>query len=215
MNDRVDPLRFITVDATSGAGRVLAVESDGRVRVQCRGEIVEMVLAVSCLVVPEAGDRVWWCADGGEADGDGAHWITHVLTRGAATAATVRLPKDATLQSAGGYLRLAADDLRLEADQVHLRARHAAMLFETAETIGACWQGVITAMRWTGTTLSAVVDRMTTVAKTRQQFTEGSDLVQAGTIDLRSAGLATVHAEHLLIEAERLVKTRAPQIHMG
>lgn len=215
MNDRVDPLRFITVDAPSGAGRVLAVESDGRLVVQCRGDAVAMTLAVSCLVVPQTGDRVGWCADGGEGDGETTHWVTHVLARDATAPATLQLPKDSTLRSAGGSLCLAADELRLEADRVQLRTRHASLLFDTAETIGACWQGVITAMRWTGTTLSAVVDRMTTVAKTRQQFTEGSDLVSAGTLDLRSAGLATVHAEHLLIEAERLVKTRAPQIHMG
>lgn len=214
MNDRVDPLRFITIDAPSGTGRVLASFDDGRLRVQCRGEVVTMTLAVSCLVVPQPGDRVGWCADRSDDDGADVHWVTHVLARDATAAATVRLPRDTTLQSEG-TLRLAADDLRLEADQVQLRARHAALLFDTAETVGACWQGVITAMRWTGTTLSAVVDRMTTVAKTRQQFTEGSDLVQAGTLDLRSAGLATLHAEHLLVEAERLVKTRAPQIHMG
>lgn len=215
MNDRVDPLRLITIDTPSGTGRVLATHDDGRLRVQCHGEVVTMTLAVSCLVVPQPGDRVWWCADRSDDDGADVHWVTHVLTRDATAAATVRLPRDTTLQSEGGTLRLAADDLRLEADKVQLRARHAALLFDTAETVGACWQGVITAMRWTGTTLSAVVDRMTTVAKTRQQFTEGSDLVHAGTLDLRSAGLATLHAEHLLVEAERLVKTRAPQIHMG
>ncbi len=218
MNDRVDPLRFIAVEQ-AGPGRVLAVDADGHLRVQCRAEVVTMALAVSCLVVPRSGDRVWWCAAGSDGEGDDAgadtHWVTHVLARDPSAPATLRLPRDTTLQSAGGMLRLAADDLRLEGDAVQLRARHATLLFDTAETVGACWQGVITAMRWTGTTLSAVVDRITSVAKTRQQFTEGSDLVQAGTLDLRSAGLATLHAEHLLVEAERLVKTRAPQIHMG
>ncbi len=208
MNDRVDPLRFITAETLSGAGRVVAVEAHGRLRVHCRGEVVEMACAVSCLIAPQAGDRVWWCADAAD-DGDGAprHWVTAVLARDPATAATLQLPHDATLQGGGC--------LRIEADEVQLRARHATLLFDTAETIGACWQGVIGAMRWTGTTLSVVVDRIATIAKTRQQFTEGSDLVQAGTLDLRSDGLATMHAEHLLIDAGRLVKTRAPQIHMG
>jgi hypothetical protein len=180
---------------------------------RCAGFDVAMRLAASCLLVPGAGDRVCWCAD--PDDLQAGRWITAVLERADDAPATLQLPDDATLGRRGSRLRIAAEELCLESDALQIRAQHASLLFESAEAIGACWQGIVSALRWTGSSIGAVVDRVTLIAKTHQRITEGSDTVQAGTLDLRARGLATVHAEHVLVEGERLVKSRAPQIHMG
>ena len=216
MNDRVDPFRLLHAEARAGSGIVVDAGPDGGddvVGVERAGRVAPMRRAVSCLVVPQAGDRVCWQLDD---DGDAeTYWITQILMRAGTGPVTLRLPADATLVCDGGIFRISGGELHLDAETLEVRARKTLFLFETAETIGACWEGVVTAMRWTGSTLTSVVDRLTTIAKTRLQVTEGQDSVRAGSLDLRAQGLATVHAEHLLIEAERLVKTRAPQIHMG
>ena len=222
MNDRVDLQRLITAEPLPGAtpapcvaqGVATVVEVNERsVLVQCGDDTVAMRVAASCLLLPAAGDRVWWCAEPGDAAA--TCWVTHLLERVDTAEATLQLPSDATLRTSGGFLRIASTDLRFESDALQIKARHASVLFDTAETIGACWQGIVTALRWTGSSISAVVGSVTLVAKTHQRYTEGSDTVRAGTLDLRAQGLATVHAQHVLIEGERLVKSRAPQIHMG
>jgi hypothetical protein len=216
MNDRVDLQRLLS-DAQPLApaqGVATVTEVLGRqVSARCAGVDVPMRLAASCLLVPAAGDRVCWCAD--PDDRQAGRWVTAVLERAHDAPATLQLPDDATLGHGAGRLRIAAKDLLLESEALQIRAQHASLLFDSAEAIGACWQGIVSALRWTGTSIGAVVDRVTLVAKTHQRITEGSDTVQAGTLDLRARGLATVHAEHVLVEGERLVKSRAPQIHMG
>lgn len=216
MNNRVDLQRLLAdaqpLLAAQGIGTV--VEVDGRrVLARCAGVDVAMRLAASCLLLPAAGDRVAWCAD--PDDPHAGRWVTAVLERADDAPATLQLPDDATLGRCASRLRIAAEELHLESGTLQIRAQHASLLFESAEAIGACWQGIVSALRWTGTSIAAVVDRVTLVAKTHQRITEGSDTVQAGTLDMRARGLATVHAEHVLVEGERLVKSRAPQIHMG
>lgn len=216
MNDRVDPQR-LSPDApplAAGQGIATIVETNGRaVLARSGGFDVAMCLAASCLLVPAPGDCVWWCADPN--DPGGRRWITAVLERDDSRPALLQLPDDTTMGSDRGRLRITSSDLRLESDTLQIRARQASLLFDSAEAIGACWQGIVSALRWTGASIGAVVDRVTLVAQTHHRFTEGSDTVHAGTLDMRARGLATLHAEHVLVEGERLVKSRAPQIHMG
>jgi len=216
MNDRVDPHRLLSgpTQFAAAQGIAIVVEVEGRqVLARCGGVDRAMRLAASCLLVPAPGDCVGWFAEPG--DLQAKCWVIAVLERADDAPATLHLPDDATLGRCGGRLRIASKDLRLESDTLQIRAHHATLLFESAEAIGACWQGIVSALRWTGARIGAVVERVTWVAKTHQRITEGSDTVQAGTLDLRARGLATVHAEHVLVEGERLVKSRAPQIHMG
>lgn len=212
MNARVDVQSLLELEAMQGVATVVAAEGHSAIA-QYGGRTFSMRVAASCLLLPAAGDLVWWCADHGDADG--TRWITQLLERAGSAAPTLQLPADTTLCAGGGFLRIVADDLRLESDALQIKTRQARLLFDTAEAVGACWQAVVGALRWTGSSIAAVVGNVTLAAKTHQRFTEGSDTVRAGTLDLRAQGLATLHAEHVLIEGERLVKARAPQIHMG
>jgi hypothetical protein len=176
--------------ARQGHGRVVAQGSaDGEWLVETDCGTLPMRRAASCLLVAEPGDRVWWCGD--FAGDPWQAWIVAVLER-ADVPAVVELPEHTTV-----------------------RGRRAVVLFDTAEFVGGCWQAVIGALRYTGTTLASVLDRVTTTARRHERYTEGSEVVQAGTLELRATQLATLHAEHVLVEGERLVKTRGAQIHMG
>jgi hypothetical protein len=201
--------------ARQGFGRVIDVDGDdGDSLVETDRGLMAMRRAASCLLVFDAGDLVWWCAD---VSGDRTlAYVVQVLERrDPCTAAVLDLPADTTLRCERGTLRVEAPSIALEAQTLSLRATRATLLLEAAELIGGCWQAVIGALRHTGSALSSVVDSVTVIAKRQQRFTEGSDLIQAGTLDLRAATLASVTAEHVLVQGERLVKTRAAQIHMG
>lgn len=201
--------------ARHGFGRVAAIDADdGEHLVETGRGLMAMRRAASCLLAFGVGDLVWWCAD--ISGGRTLAYVVEVLEkRDALSGAVVDLPADTTLRCTRGTLRVEAPSIALDTEALSLRAARATVLLEAAELIGACWQTVIGALRHTGTTLSSVVDHVTVIAKRQQRFTEGSDMTQAGTLDLRAVTLASVTAEHVLVQGERLVKTRAAQIHMG
>jgi hypothetical protein len=176
-------------EVRQGMGRVVVRSDDDAWLIETEHGKLAMRRAASCLLLAAPGDRVWWCGDfGGTLP---RAWITTVLER-ADTPAVIELPAETTLH-----------------------ARRAIVVFETAEFVGGCWQAVVGALRYTGTTLSSVLERVSTIAKQHRRFTEGCDAVHAGTLEMRACGLASVHAEHVLVEGERLVKARGAQIHMG
>lgn len=202
--------------ARQGFGRVSAIDADdGEHLVETDHGLMAMRPAASCLLAVDVGDLVWWCAD--VRGGQTLAYVVQVLEKCGDTCngAVLDLPADTTLRCTRGMLRIEAPSIGMDTELLSLRAARATVLLEAAEVIGGCWQTVIGALRHTGTALSSVVDHVTVIAKRQQRFTEGSDLVQAGTLDLRAVTLASVTAEHVLVQGERLVKTRAAQIHMG
>lgn len=200
--------------ARQGFGRVTVIDDDGEHLVETDHGLMAMRRAASCLLAFDVGDLVWWCAD--VSDGRALAYVVQVLDkRDACSGAVLHVPADTTLRCARGTLRIEAPSIGLDTEALSLRAARATVLLEAAELIGGCWQTVIGALRHTGAALSSVVDHVTVIAKRQQRFTEGSELVQAGTLDLRAVNLASVTAEHVLVQGERLVKTRAAQIHMG
>jgi hypothetical protein len=164
-------------------------------------------VAASCLLQPQAGDTVWCC--GVVADGEFArYWITQVLERSGAAPAQVQLPADATLAAADGRLALQADELQV-------RSQRLSLLTEQASVIGGAWEVVLGAVQLTGQTLRSVFDRVTHTAQQHRRVTTGIDAVHADVIELQAGQLASVHGEHVLVHGERLIKSRAAQIHMG
>lgn len=164
-------------------------------------------VAASCLLQPQVGDTVWCC--GMVADGEFArYWITQVLERSGTAPAQVQLPADATLAAADGRLALQADELQV-------RSQRLSLLTEQASVIGGAWEVVLGAVQLTGQTLRSVFDRVTHTAQQHRRVTTGIDAVHADVIELQAGQLASVHGEHVLVQGERLIKSRAAQIHMG
>ncbi len=164
-------------------------------------------VAASCLLQPQVGDVVWCCGVAG--DGETVrYWVAHVLDRAEPTGARVQLPADATLSSADGRMSLQADALQV-------RSRQMELVCEQASVIGAAWEAVVGAVKLTGNSLRSVFERVTHTAQHHQRVTSGIDLVQAEVLDLRAGQLASVQGEHVIVQGERLIKSRAAQIHMG
>ncbi len=164
-------------------------------------------LAASCLLQPQVGDTVWCCGIVGEGE-VARYWVTQVLERIESAGARVQLPADATLASADGRMSLHAQALQVRSQRLDL-------LVEQASVIGAAWEAVVGAVKLTGNSLRSVFERVTHTAQHHQRVTSGIDLVQAEVLDLRAGQLASVQGEHVIVQGERLIKSRAAQIHMG
>lgn len=198
-----------------GPGVVCAAD-DGRWVVNADTGSFRARIAASCLLQPQVGDTVWCCgvvADAatgaaGPAAEPARYWITQVLDRAQAAGATVQLPADATLASADGRLALQADELQV-------RSHRLSLLTEQASVIGGAWEAVLGAVQLTGQTLRSVFDRVTHTAQQHRRVTTGIDAVHADVLELQANQLASVHGEHVLVQGERLIKSRAAQIHMG
>lgn len=189
-----------------GPGVVCASAEDGWVINADTGSFTAR-LAASCLLQPQVGDTVWCC--GVVTEGEAArYWLTHVLDRAEPSAARVELPANATLATADGRLALHTDALLV-------RSQRMDVICEQASVIGAAWEAVVGAVQLTGQTLRSVFDRVTHTAQHHQRVTSGSDSVHANIIDLRAGQLATIQGEHVLVQGEKLIKSRAAQIHMG
>ena len=195
---------------------VVCADADGAWTVNADTGSFSARLAVSCLLQPQVGDTVWCCgvvADAaadvpGAGRGVARYWITQVLERAGAAAARVQLPADATLGAADGRLALQADELQV-------RSKKLSLLTEQATVIGGAWEAVLGAVQLTGQTLRSVFDRVTHTAQQHRRVTTGIDAVHADVIELQAGQLASVHGEHVLVQGERLIKSRAAQIHMG
>ena len=193
-----------------GPGVVCAATEGGWLINADTGSLTARV-AASCLLQPQVGDTVWCCGVISEVEG-AAHfaryWLTQVLERAEAASARVELPANATLATADGRMALHTNALLVRSERMDV-------VCEQASVIGGAWEAVVGAVMLTGQTLRSVFDRVTHTAQHHQRVTSGSDIVQANMIDLRAGQLASVQGEHVLVQGEKLIKSRAAQIHMG
>lgn len=193
-----------------GPGVVCAVaDGDGQARWVVNADTGSFTarVAASCLLQPQVGDTVWCC--GIVSEGESArYWVTQVLDRVESASARVQLPADATLASADGRLNLHTEALLV-------RSQRMEVICEQASVIGAAWEAVLGAVKLTGTSLRSVFDRVTHTAQHHQRVTSGMDIVQAEMLELRAGQLASLQGEHVIVQGERLIKSRAAQIHMG
>lgn len=188
-----------SLPARQGIATVIECEAellrldDGRERFAARR-------ATSCLVEPQAGDRVWFVSEA-------EHFVIAVLDRPQQGATRLSVAGDVELRASG--------KLALRSESLELEARNGQVMFERC----AAWLGKLQAnLRETsivGRLLELVVDRVTQASKQSVRSIAELDHVQAGAIDYRASESLHVHAKHALVRAEQLVKMDADQIHLG
>jgi hypothetical protein len=168
----------------------VVLPGDG-VRVRIGGESFDAVRAKSCLVAPEAGDRVLCAVE------PGAVFVLAVLTGGEATRVT-----------AEGALSIEAPHIAVRAD-------------ESTVTVGKLgfFAGLVDAHAQKLAVLADDIDTIATriaqKAKRAFRLVEEVDQLRAGTVDVRAENLATIRAENALISARVLAKIDGEQINLG
>lgn len=200
-----------------GHGRVQVAGTEHYV-VDAAGRRLRARRAASCLLQPEAGDEVAWC--GGDA---GTCYIYAVLVRAGEGEQQWVMDGNATLRTRNGSLNLHADEaVDLQAPRIattseilDVRSTRAAAVFDTLDAVSRACSHTVAQLRLVGTQISSVFDRVFQHAKNHHRVVDGMDTVQVTTADWKAEGLMSLHAENVLTNGERLVKTRGTQIHLG
>ena len=198
-----------------GLARVLHVDENGACHIRQEGGSGEHRArrAVSCLVMPQAGDTVWLA-------GDLSHglYVTAVLERdphSGSRGGRVVLPADARVESANGRMTLHAESLKLDSQDLAVQARSAAVAVDKITGIGREVTWSFQRVKLIADALETFADRLLQVAGWSQRTVTGVDQVRARHIDYRAEEMMQLQAQNLVANAANLVKLDGEQIHMG
>ncbi|WP_295527049.1 DUF3540 domain-containing protein [uncultured Pseudacidovorax sp.] len=179
---------------------VHSVDEDGRI-VLGDAPATAARAALGCLVAVQQGDTVAVLSQ------DGCAWVMSVLARPG--------PQDLALRSPGALaLRGSAIDVQA-GEALRMQAPQVALDCEQAQVTGARLNVFGASIKAIGQALSSVFDRAHHHAGQYMRTTQGLDRTQARHVELHASQLLQVHAEHALVEGEKLVKARGAQIHFG
>lgn len=172
--------------------------------------------ARSCLVAPEAGDRVIVATtDGGEA------WVLAVLE--GASPLVVQSEGDMAIRSTG-RLDLTAHDtvgvvagegVAVTAGRVEVKAIDAAIAFDRLTQVGQQLLTEVDRIKTVARTFDGVFDRLSQRMKRSFRRVEQIDQVKAGHVDYAADGTMSLRSDHTVMTAERLVKVDGKQVHLG
>lgn len=177
------------------------------------------IKAVSCLLMPETGDRVLCFTQGDSA------WLLAVLERLDTDSTTViETESDLALRSKSGCIELAAkygvelsaeDLLTLTAPRLRFTAHQAETMAGQLNWICDSLEARFDSGQLVGGSLDTVVERSSLSAK--RAFREVSDIEQlrAGQIDYQVKGSMNLQARQILADAEQLTRIDGGQIHLG
>ncbi|WP_437274651.1 DUF3540 domain-containing protein [Sorangium sp. So ce375] len=173
--------------------------------------------AKSCLVAPDAGDRVLCAVEGDQV------FVLAVLEGEAGATTRVVAEGDLKVQAtgrlglgAGDQIEIAAvKEVGLFAGKLHVRAQTAAAAIEELGLVGRSLEAHLQKAVVVAERMEARADRLVQRAKQAFRFVEALDQVRAGIFDLRAEGLAAVRGENTIVAARTLTKVDGEQVKIG
>lgn len=174
--------------------------------------------ARSCLVAPEAGDRVL-CA----IDPEGVY-IVAVLGGREDAATRIAADGDLTLESRAGRVAVRGREgvdvasggaVGLAGREVHVRARTGTVAVEELGFFGKLVQAEVAKVALLAEQVDSLVSRLSLKARRVFRRVEEVDQTRAGTVDVRAESLLGLRAENAVISARVLAKVDGEQIHIG
>lgn len=205
-----------TVTRSTG-GEPRASAADAHIEVSLATGTFPATLAKSCLVAPEAGDKVL-CA----VDSDGVY-VVAVLTGRANAPTKIAAEGDLQLSAKGrvsvrgaqGVDLAGAGPVAIAGPEVHVRAQKGTVAVEELGFFGKLVQAEVAKVALVAREVDSVVTRLSKRAKRIFRFVEEIDQTRAGTVDLRAQSLLGLRAENAVISARVLTKVDGEQIHIG
>lgn len=212
----VTPIREPSRELVQEEGEVVA--SDGSaITVRVGAGALEARRAVSCLVAPEAGDRVL------VATGSRGAWVLAVLEREREEPVRLHAEGDLTLEAEGRLILGAREGVEVATPAgIHLAAKKTSI--EAVETTVvseriSLFAGLVRSEAHTVQAVLGVLDstleRLSQRVKRAYRFVEEMDVTRAGSIDYRADDVASLRARHTVMAADELVKVDGKQIHLG
>jgi hypothetical protein len=175
--------------------------------------------AVSCLVAPEAGDRVLLAAEEG-----GGGWVLAVLERRDGAPLRLEATGDVAWRLQGGRFSVAAPEgldlttggqATLTAGELSMTAAEANLQLDRVSFLGRLVHANVETVKLFAGALDSVIDRFWQRVKRSYRFVEGVDHVSADQIDYNAKMNAQIHGRNALVTADQLVKVDGEQIHVG
>ena len=173
--------------------------------------------AKSCLVAPDAGDRVLCAVEGDQV------FVLAVLEGEAGATTRVVAEGDLKVQATGRLGLGAGDQIEIDAakegglfaGKLHVRAQSAAAAIEELGLVGRSLEAHLQKAVVVAERMEARADRLVQRAKQAFRFVEALDQVRAGIFDLRAEGLAAVRGENTIVAARTLTKVDGEQVKIG
>ncbi len=216
---KADVIPFLkpSAGAVQTIGTVGAAEQDS-FSVQTEYASVPARRALSCLLEPAIGDRVWLIGQHGE------YFITAVLERSESTPLQLGVEGDVNLAVRNGQLHIAAARgitlatpraLDLAGGEFSLSARQGRILVDRMYCLGQRLMAEIDQIRLLGRWFDSVLERISKRVKRSYKIVEELDQVRSEQIDYRASKNFQLHGQNTLMSAKELVKVDAEQIHLG
>ena len=174
--------------------------------------------ALSCLLEPALGDRVWVVGE------DGAYFITAVLERSASAPLQLAMEGDVNLAVRNGRFNIAATKgielatsqaLGLTAGELNVKAKSGHFLVEQIHCLGQRLRAELTEIKLLGQFFDSVLERISLRVRRSYKTVEEVDMLRSEQIDFRAGKNLHLHGQNALMSAKELVKIDAEQIHLG
>jgi hypothetical protein len=173
--------------------------------------------ATSCLTPPAPGDTVLLATSA-----SGRSWVLAVLER-PSTETTIAVDGDLAIR-AGGRLDLgarqgvsltSAGEIAATAAALQLCAVDADVAVERITVVGRYLSSELERVKSFAKTFDGVFERLSQRVQRSFRRVEEVDQLDAGHIDYRAGGLASLRSQSAVVSAEELVKLDGGQIHLG
>ncbi|TKD35160.1 DUF3540 domain-containing protein [Azotobacter chroococcum] len=192
--------------------RVIADRGDDVFFVETEGRGYNCRRAASCLLLPEAGDRVLIAA----VDSTLEIYLLAVIERASAGPARLQVKGDLLLASGQGSIRMqAAQSLDISSESLALRARSGDLAVERLNCSGVLWQGTLGTVRLIGQVCETMVDRLMQLAKVSFRRVEQLEHVRAAQLDYEGSVRVRLRGRHTAITARDVLKAKGRQVHIG
>lgn len=208
--------KFVRRETDLETGRVEQVSE--AVVVRLASGRYEARRAKSCLVAPEAGDKVL-CA----IEPEGVYVLAVLEGReGAPTKLTA--DGDLEVQARGGQVAICASrrvdiasggGVAVTGAEVHVRAAKGSVAIEELGFFGRLVQAEVAKVTLVAQEVDSRLTRLTQRVKRVFRFVEELDQTRAGAVDLRAESMIGIRGENAVISARVLAKIDGEQIHIG
>lgn len=201
-----------------GIGTALSCDA-GAVLVSTEHGVLTAQRALSCLVEPEAGDRVLVAGTLSE-----ELFVLAVLQRPNNNPIGISMQGNCSIKVYRGSLDVAAEkglnllssrQLSLDAADISMRASRGRVAIDKLSYIGRRVFAYSEKIRIVGVILDSVMERVAQRFKRSYRVVDEIDHVRSKEIDYRAEKNLSLRGQNALIDADELVRLEGDQIHLG
>jgi hypothetical protein len=190
----------------------------GSIAVRLGNGVLDARRAKSCLVAPEASDKVLCAIEPEEI------YVLAVLEGQPEQPTRLIADGDLELSARGGRVAVSAGRsvdivsggaVAMTSAELHVRAGRGSVAVEELGYLGRLVRAEVTKVALFAQEVDSVLSRLSQRARRVFRFVEEIDQTRAGTIDMRAEELMGIRGENTVISARVLAKLDGEQVHIG